>query len=114
MAAWGAESGHIEVSVSEAVAVISAELRFGSELLEAQGAHLANLAEVKGYDLARSTVKKILVAAEPLSPVKRQKLERAWGAEVFDHFGMTEAALVSAELGPDVAGQDRDVAAPMA
>src|SRR5262245_51878419 len=61
------------------------------------GLHLANLAEVKGYDLARSTVKKLLVAAEPLSPVKRQKLERAWGAEVFDHFGMTEAALVSAE-----------------
>jgi phenylacetate-CoA ligase len=61
------------------------------------GLHLANLAEVKGYDLARSTVKKLLVAAEPLSPVKRQKLERAWGAEVFDHFGMTEAALVAGE-----------------
>jgi phenylacetate-CoA ligase len=61
------------------------------------GLHLANVAEVKGIDLARSTVKKILVAAEPLSPVKREKLERAWGAEVYDHFGMTEAALVSAE-----------------
>src|SRR5581483_8807328 len=59
------------------------------------GLHLANLAEVKGYDLARSTVKKLLVAAEPLSPVKRQKLERAWGAQVFDHFGMTEAALIA-------------------
>lgn len=61
------------------------------------GLHLANLAEVKGMDLARSTVKKLLVAAEPLSPVKREKLERAWGAEVFDHFGMTEAAIVSGE-----------------
>jgi len=61
------------------------------------GLHLANLAEAKGYDLASSTVKKIIVAAEPLSPVKRQKLERAWGAEVFDHFGMTEAAIVSGE-----------------
>ena len=61
------------------------------------GLHLANLAEVKGYDLARSTVKKLLVAAEPLSPVKRQKLERAWGAQVFDHFGMTEAALIAGE-----------------
>src|SRR5436853_261695 len=56
------------------------------------GLHLANLAEVRGIDLSRSTVKKLLVAAEPLSPVKREKLERAWGAEVFDHFGMTEAA----------------------
>ena len=61
------------------------------------GLHLANLAEAKGIDLASSTVTKLLVAAEPLSPVKRQKLERAWGAEVFDHFGMTEAAIVSGE-----------------
>ena len=55
------------------------------------GLHLANLAEAKGFDLKSSTVKKIIVAAEPLSPVKRKKLEGAWGAEVFDHFGMTEA-----------------------
>jgi len=61
------------------------------------GLHLANLAEAKGIDLSRSTVKKVLVAAEPLSPVKREKLERAWGAEVYDHFGMTEAAIVSGE-----------------
>ena len=61
------------------------------------GLHLANLAEAKGFNLAGSSVKKIIVAAEPLSPVKRQKLERAWGAEVFDHFGMTEAAFVAGE-----------------
>ena len=61
------------------------------------GLHLANLAEAKGFDLKSSTAKKLIVAAEPLSPVKRQKLERAWGAEVFDHFGMTEAAFVAGE-----------------
>ena len=61
------------------------------------GLHLANLAEAKGFDLKNSTVKKIIVAAEPLSPVKRKKLETAWGAEVFDHFGMTEAAFVAGE-----------------
>jgi phenylacetate-CoA ligase len=61
------------------------------------GLHLANLAEAKGFDLKNSTVKKIIVAAEPLSPVKRKKLEDAWGAEVFDHFGMTEAAFVAGE-----------------
>ena len=61
------------------------------------GLHLANLAEAKGFDLKSSTVKKIIVAAEPLSPVKRKKLEDAWGAEVFDHFGMTEAAFVAGE-----------------
>ena len=61
------------------------------------GLHLANLAEAIGFNLKDSSVKKIIVAAEPLSPVKREKLERAWGAEVFDHFGMTEGALVSGE-----------------
>ena len=61
------------------------------------GLHLANLAEVKGYDLKNSTVKKLIVAAEPLSPVKREKLESAWGAQVFDHFGMTEAGFVAGE-----------------
>jgi phenylacetate-CoA ligase len=61
------------------------------------GLHLANLAEAKGFDLRNSTVKKIIVAAEPLSPVKRKKLEDAWGAEVFDHFGMTEGAFVAGE-----------------
>ncbi len=61
------------------------------------GLHLANLAESKNYNLAASSVKKIIVAAEPLSPVKRKKLESAWGAEVFDHFGMTEGAFVAGE-----------------
>jgi phenylacetate-CoA ligase len=61
------------------------------------GLHLANLAEAKGFDLSSSSVKKIIVAAEPLSPVKRTKLEKAWGAEVFDHFGMTEGAFVAGE-----------------
>jgi phenylacetate-CoA ligase len=61
------------------------------------GLHLANLAESKNYDLSSSSVKKLIVAAEPLSPVKRKKLETAWGAEVFDHFGMTEGAFVAGE-----------------
>jgi phenylacetate-CoA ligase len=61
------------------------------------GLHLANLAESNNYDLSSSSIKKIIVAAEPLSPVKRKKLEAAWGAEVFDHFGMTEAAFVAGE-----------------
>jgi len=61
------------------------------------GIHLANLAEDHGIDLAASSVRKIIVAAEPLSPAKRQKLERSWGAEVSDQFGMTEGALVSVQ-----------------
>ena len=61
------------------------------------GIHLANLAEARGVDLSKSSVEKIIVAAEPLSAAKRQKLERSWGAEVFDLFGMTEGAFVSGE-----------------
>jgi phenylacetate-CoA ligase len=61
------------------------------------GIHLANLAEANGIDLSMSSVEKIIVAAEPLSPAKRQKLERAWGAKVSDEFGMTEGALVSVQ-----------------
>jgi len=61
------------------------------------GLHLANLAEASGFDLASSSVRKLIVAAEPLSPAKRQKLERMWGAEVFDHFGMTEASFMAGE-----------------
>src|SRR5436190_1066087 len=65
------------------------------------GLHLANLAEAQGIDLAASSVRKIIVAAEPLSPAKRQKLERAWGAKVSDQFGMTEGALVSVQAPQD-------------
>jgi len=61
------------------------------------GLHLANLAEANNIDLAAGTVKKIIVAAEPLSPAKRAKLERSWGAVVSDQFGMTEGALVSVQ-----------------
>src|SRR5215510_1037271 len=61
------------------------------------GIHLANLAEAQGIDLAAYSVRKIIVAAEPLSPAKRHKLERSWGAEVSDQFGMTEGALVSVQ-----------------
>ena len=34
------------------------------------GLHLANLAEARGIDLSKSAVRKIIVAAEPLSPAK--------------------------------------------
>ena len=61
------------------------------------GLHLANLAETNGIDLAQSSVSKIIVAAEPLSPAKRAKLERSWGATVSDQFGMTEGALISVQ-----------------
>lgn len=59
--------------------------------------HLANLAEAQGIDLAGSDVRIVMCSAEPLSKAKREKIERAWGAEVYDTFGMTEGGLMGAE-----------------
>ncbi|MCW5773635.1 MAG: AMP-binding protein [Rhodospirillaceae bacterium] len=59
--------------------------------------HLANLAEARGIDLAGSSVAKLLVSAEPLTQAKRDKLARAWGAAVYNSFGMTEGAMTSVE-----------------
>jgi len=57
------------------------------------GLHLANLAAARGIDLAGGSVRKVLVGAEALSKAKREKLERMWGAEVHDLFGMTEVGI---------------------
>ena len=65
--------------------------------MSSYGLHLANLAEAEGIDLAGSSVRKILCTAEPLSEAKRTKLARAWGAEVYDAFGMTECTMMGAE-----------------
>ena len=59
--------------------------------------HLANLAEAKGFDLKKSSVKKVLCAAEPISDAKRAKIEGMWGATLFDGFGMTEMCMMGAE-----------------
>jgi phenylacetate-CoA ligase len=61
--------------------------------------HLANMADQKGIDLARGSVKLVICSAEPLSLAKREKLARMWGAEVRDSFGMTEAGMMAAEDG---------------
>ncbi len=59
--------------------------------------HLANVAEAEGIDLANSDVKKLIVSAEPLTDAKRAKLERIWGATVYNSMGMTEGSMMFAE-----------------
>lgn len=61
------------------------------------GLQLAQLAERKGFDLANSSVKKIMTAAEPVSAGKREKIERLWGAELYDQFGTTESTALATE-----------------
>jgi phenylacetate-CoA ligase len=65
--------------------------------MSSYGLHLANVAEAEGFDLAGSSVEKVVVSAEPLSASKRAKLARHWGAQVYDVFGMSEAGLMGAE-----------------
>jgi phenylacetate-CoA ligase len=59
--------------------------------------HLANVAENHGIELSELGVRKLLVSAEPLTETKRAKLERAWGARVYNSFGMTEGSMTSVE-----------------
>jgi phenylacetate-CoA ligase len=59
--------------------------------------HLANLAEARGERPGGGNVRKILCTAEPLSAAKRAKIAAAFGAEVYDAFGMTEVTMMGAE-----------------
>ena len=61
------------------------------------GLQLAQVAERMGYDLAESSVKTFLTAAEPVSPGKRERIEALWGAELYDQFGCTEGSFMASE-----------------
>ena len=61
------------------------------------GLQLASLVQRQGFNLADWSVRKILCAAEPLSAPKREKLQRLWGAEVYDQFGCTEGGAMGSE-----------------
>ncbi len=65
--------------------------------MSSYGLHLANLAISEGNDLSEGSVSRILCTAEAISAAKRAKLERDWGATVFDCFGMTECSMLGAE-----------------
>lgn len=54
--------------------------------------HLIEVAEECGFDLAGSSVTRIIVAGEPggSAPVVRDRIEAAWNARVVDHAGASE------------------------
>lgn len=55
--------------------------------------HLAKAARVEGIDLRGCAIRKIIVAGEPGGsvPAVRERIAEAWlGAEVLDHYGLTE------------------------
>ncbi len=65
--------------------------------MSSYGLHLANLAAAEGRSLEDGPVSRLLCTAEPVSAAKRAKLERDWGAEMYDCFGMTECTMLGAE-----------------
>lgn len=60
---------------------------------------LAEHAEAEGLDLAGSPVRMLIVAGEPGAsiPATRRRIETAWGARLFDHYGMTEIGSLGIE-----------------
>jgi len=67
---------------------------------------LAEVAAGQGIDLARSTVRLIVVAGEPGGnvPGVRDRIEAAWGATVIDHWGMTELGSLATAAAGDRTG----------
>ncbi|SVE58141.1 uncharacterized protein METZ01_LOCUS510995, partial [marine metagenome] len=58
---------------------------------------LAEVAGQEGIDLKENKLRQIIVAGEPGGSIEstRKRLEEAWGAQVFDHHGMTEVGPVT-------------------
>jgi phenylacetate-CoA ligase len=60
---------------------------------------LDEVARAEGIDLAASPTRALIVAGEPGGsiPATRRRIESAWGARLFDHYGLTEVGPVSIE-----------------
>jgi phenylacetate-CoA ligase len=60
---------------------------------------MAEVAEHEGLNLPNSPVRALIVAGEPGGSIAatKQRIERAWGARVFDHYGMTEIGSLGIE-----------------
>lgn len=67
---------------------------------------LAEVAQEEGIDLTRSGVRAIVVAGEPGGSISatRGRVEKSWGARVFDHGGLTEVGPVAIECRESPAG----------
>ncbi len=60
---------------------------------------LAEVAWEEGSDLAAGSVRGLVVAGEPGGSISatRDRIEAAWGARVYDHWGMTELGAMAVE-----------------
>jgi phenylacetate-CoA ligase len=60
---------------------------------------LAEVAAQEGMDLPNGSVRGLVVAGEPGGsiPATKSRIEAAWGARVYDHWGMTELGALAVE-----------------
>ncbi len=67
---------------------------------------LAEIAAEEGFDLQGGSVRMLVVAGEPGGsiPAIRNRIEQAWGARMFDHWGMTEIGALATECVENPAG----------
>ena len=65
--------------------------------------HMAEVAANEKLNIRDSAIRAIIVAGEPGGgiPSTRKLIEEAWGARVFDHYGMTEVGPVAIEMHDD-------------
>jgi phenylacetate-CoA ligase len=68
--------------------------------------HLAETARQAGIELTGAGVRKLIVAGEQGGsvPATRQRIEQAWNARVFDHYGLTEVGPLAIECQENPAG----------
>jgi phenylacetate-CoA ligase len=61
--------------------------------------HLAEVGAKEGIETAGSSIRAVVVAGEPGGniPATRERIEFAWGARCFDHYGLTEIGPVAVE-----------------
>jgi phenylacetate-CoA ligase len=88
----------IPVGAGHADRLFAAVARLAPEIVAltpSYALHLAELAEARGLDLARSSVRRLLVAGEPGGgePALRARLETAWGATVTEAMGIGDIAV---------------------
>jgi phenylacetate-CoA ligase len=67
---------------------------------------LAETAAAEKLDLAGGPVRMLILAGEPGAgiPATRRRIETAWGARVFDHYGMTEIGSLGIECAAQPGG----------
>jgi len=85
------------LSAQTAPPMLDAVAASGAQLLRAypsSGFELARLAEAAGHPLR---LRAVVTGSEPLYPLQREQLERAFGCRVFDFYGMAERIAYAAQ-----------------